>query len=271
MDWLPDGRLVISHLGRQRPVRHVAGRRGLDPEQHRRHDRPARHDQADRQRPQGADGPQGRRRHRLRVGEAAADRAGRHQRRRGGRPVPAPSRPGRTAATSTSSRSACSTRTGSSTSTCRSSINYGGATTNPQPARQPRHHHQGQPEHRCGARTSPAACAPRTASAGARRTASSSPTTRAAGCPSSKLLHIKQDRFFNHYMNPAGPFDSAPGDPAGAVDAAERDRQLAEHPAVHAHRPVRRPVPHRRRHVRRPAARPTWRRSTASTRARCSG
>ncbi|MFJ6671852.1 ricin-type beta-trefoil lectin domain protein [Actinosynnema sp. NPDC091369] len=26
--------------------------------------------------------------------------------------------------------------------------------------------------------------------------------------PSSKLLHIKQDRFFNHYTNPAGPFDS---------------------------------------------------------------
>ena len=25
--------------------------------------------------------------------------------------------------------------------------------------------------------------------------------------PSSKLVHIKQDRFFNHYMNPAGPFD----------------------------------------------------------------
>ncbi len=28
--------------------------------------------------------------------------------------------------------------------------------------------------------------------------------------PSSKLVHIKQGRFFNHYMNPAGPFDSAP-------------------------------------------------------------
>ncbi len=27
--------------------------------------------------------------------------------------------------------------------------------------------------------------------------------------PSSKLLHIKQGRFFNHYMNPAGPFDSS--------------------------------------------------------------
>ena len=26
--------------------------------------------------------------------------------------------------------------------------------------------------------------------------------------PSSKLLHIKQGRFFNHYMNPAGPFDA---------------------------------------------------------------
>jgi hypothetical protein len=28
--------------------------------------------------------------------------------------------------------------------------------------------------------------------------------------PSSKLLHVKQDRFFNHYMNPAGPFDNRP-------------------------------------------------------------
>ncbi|MEV4283212.1 family 16 glycoside hydrolase [Actinoplanes xinjiangensis] len=28
--------------------------------------------------------------------------------------------------------------------------------------------------------------------------------------PSSKLLHIKQDRFFNHYMTPPGPFDAKP-------------------------------------------------------------
>jgi uncharacterized protein YegP (UPF0339 family) len=28
--------------------------------------------------------------------------------------------------------------------------------------------------------------------------------------PSSKLLHVKQDRFFNHYMNPAGPFETRP-------------------------------------------------------------
>ncbi|WP_434587369.1 ricin-type beta-trefoil lectin domain protein [Streptomyces sp. A5-4] len=28
--------------------------------------------------------------------------------------------------------------------------------------------------------------------------------------PSSKLVHIKQDRFFNHYTNPDGPFDSKP-------------------------------------------------------------
>ncbi|GIF10181.1 RICIN domain-containing protein [Actinoplanes teichomyceticus] len=31
--------------------------------------------------------------------------------------------------------------------------------------------------------------------------------------PSSKLLHVKQDRFFNHYMTPAGPFDSKPVTP----------------------------------------------------------
>ncbi len=28
--------------------------------------------------------------------------------------------------------------------------------------------------------------------------------------PSSKLVHIKQDRFFNHYTNPDGPFDTRP-------------------------------------------------------------
>ncbi|RII15639.1 Cycloisomaltooligosaccharide glucanotransferase precursor [Streptomyces sp. YIM 130001] len=28
--------------------------------------------------------------------------------------------------------------------------------------------------------------------------------------PSSKLVHVKQDRFFNHYTNPAGPFDDKP-------------------------------------------------------------
>ncbi|MGW4109711.1 family 16 glycoside hydrolase [Actinosynnema sp. NPDC004786] len=28
--------------------------------------------------------------------------------------------------------------------------------------------------------------------------------------PASKLVHVKQDRFFNHYTNPAGPFDANP-------------------------------------------------------------
>ncbi len=31
--------------------------------------------------------------------------------------------------------------------------------------------------------------------------------------PTSKLLHVKQGRFFNHYMNPNGPFDSNPVTP----------------------------------------------------------
>ena len=31
--------------------------------------------------------------------------------------------------------------------------------------------------------------------------------------PASKLLHIKQGRFFNHYLNPQGPFDNAPVTP----------------------------------------------------------
>ena len=28
--------------------------------------------------------------------------------------------------------------------------------------------------------------------------------------PASKLVHIKQDRFFNHFTSPAGPLDSKP-------------------------------------------------------------
>jgi hypothetical protein len=31
--------------------------------------------------------------------------------------------------------------------------------------------------------------------------------------PASKLLHVKQDRFFNHYTNPVGPFDQNPVTP----------------------------------------------------------
>ena len=50
--------------------------------------------------------------------------------------------------------------------------------------------------------------------------------------PASKLVQIKQDRFFNHYINPPGPFDNKPVTPARAVDAAERDRQLARAPRV---------------------------------------
>ena len=47
--------------------------------------------------------------------------------------------------------------------------------------------------------------------------------------PASKLVHIKQDRFFNHYTNPAGPFDAKPVTAARVVAAAERDRQLPQH------------------------------------------
>ncbi|WP_179499944.1 hypothetical protein [Streptomyces sp. WZ.A104] len=35
-------------------------------------------------------------------------------------------------------------------------------------------------------------------------------TTRGGLLPSSELLHIKQDRFFNHCANPSGPFDAEP-------------------------------------------------------------
>ena len=40
MDWLPDGRLVISHLGRQRPVRHVQAGEVYILGNHRRRPRP---------------------------------------------------------------------------------------------------------------------------------------------------------------------------------------------------------------------------------------
>ena len=72
--------------------------------------------------------------------------------------------------------------------------------------------------------------------------------------PASKLVQIKQGRFFNHFTTPAGQFDAAPVTPPRAVDPAERDRQLPECPDDREVRPVRRPDAHRRRDLRRTAA-----------------
>ncbi|MFJ7125550.1 ricin-type beta-trefoil lectin domain protein [Streptomyces sp. NPDC098101] len=89
------------------------------------------------------------------------------------------------------------------------SINYGGATTNPQPAP-----NRGTTV-KVNRQTGEIAYV-----AGGLRTPNGIGWGPEGGIfvtdnqggwlPSSKLVHIKQDRFFNHYMNPAGPFDSRP-------------------------------------------------------------
>ncbi|MGW2786306.1 ricin-type beta-trefoil lectin domain protein [Streptomyces populi] len=89
------------------------------------------------------------------------------------------------------------------------SINYGGATTNPQPAanrgttikvdRQ-----TGEVSYVAGGLRTPNGI-------GWGPEGDIFVTDNQGGwLPSSKLLHIKQGRFFNHYTNPAGPFDSKP-------------------------------------------------------------
>jgi hypothetical protein len=91
------------------------------------------------------------------------------------------------------------------------SINYGGATTT-RSRRQPRHHDQGEQGHRARR---------------VRRRRLRTPHGIGWGpedgifvtdnqgdwLPSSKLVHIKQGRFFNHNMNPDGPFDANPVTP----------------------------------------------------------
>ena len=136
---------------------------------------------------------------------------------------------------------------------------------------QPRHHHQGQQEHRRGAPTSPAACAPRTASAGARRAASSSPTTRAAGCR--RRSWCTSSRTGSSTTTPTRPARST-ASPVTQPVLWLPQNEIANSPSTPVlltDGPVRRADADRRRHLRRPAARRTWRRSTASTRARCSG
>ncbi|GAA3309709.1 hypothetical protein GCM10020295_75080 [Streptomyces cinereospinus] len=89
------------------------------------------------------------------------------------------------------------------------SINYGGATTDPQPAR-----NRGttiKVDRATGAVSYVAAgCARPTGSAGGPEGDLFVTDNQGGWLPSSKLVHVKQDRFFNHYTNPAGPFDSQP-------------------------------------------------------------
>jgi hypothetical protein len=89
------------------------------------------------------------------------------------------------------------------------SINYGGATTNPQPAPNRGttikvNRNTGQVSYVAGGLRTPHGIGwgPE---GGIFVT-----DNQGDWLPSSKLLHIKQDRFFNHRMNPAGPFDSRP-------------------------------------------------------------
>jgi hypothetical protein len=89
------------------------------------------------------------------------------------------------------------------------SINYGGATTDPQPA----------PNRGTTIKVNKASGAVSYV-AGGLRTPNGigwgpdgdmfATDNQGGWLPSSKLVHIKQDRFFNHYTNPDGPFDSRP-------------------------------------------------------------
>ncbi|MFI7275004.1 ricin-type beta-trefoil lectin domain protein [Streptomyces sp. NPDC049879] len=87
------------------------------------------------------------------------------------------------------------------------SINYGGATTNPQPAPNRGttisvNKDTGQVSYVAGGLRTPHGI-------GWGPENEIFVTDNQGGwLPSSKLLHVKQDRFFNHYMNPAGPFDN---------------------------------------------------------------
>jgi len=89
------------------------------------------------------------------------------------------------------------------------SINYGGATTDPQPAPNRGttikvHKDTGQVSYLAGGLRTPHGI-------GWGPDNDVFITDNQGGwLPSSKLLHVKQGRFFNHHMNPAGPFDSAP-------------------------------------------------------------
>ncbi|TXS32910.1 hypothetical protein EAO70_00245 [Streptomyces sp. adm13(2018)] len=89
------------------------------------------------------------------------------------------------------------------------SINYGGATTNPQPAPNRGttvkvNRQTGEVSYVAGGLRTPNGI-------GWGPEGDIFVTDNQGGwLPSSKLLHVKQGRFFNHYMNPAGPFDGRP-------------------------------------------------------------
>ncbi|UPZ34546.1 ricin-type beta-trefoil lectin domain protein [Streptomyces sp. LRE541] len=87
------------------------------------------------------------------------------------------------------------------------SINYGGATTNPQPA----------PNRGTTIKVNKATGAVSYVAGGLRTPNGIGwgpdgdifvTDNQGGWLPSSKLVQVKQDRFFNHYTNPAGPFDS---------------------------------------------------------------
>jgi hypothetical protein len=89
------------------------------------------------------------------------------------------------------------------------SINYGGATTDPQPA----------PNRGTTIKVSKATGAVSYVAGGLRTPHGIGwgpeggifvTDNQGGWLPSSKLVHVKQDRFFNHYMNPDGPFDTRP-------------------------------------------------------------
>ena len=76
-----------------------------------------------------------------------------------------------------------------------------------------------------------------------------------AWLPANKMVQIKQDRFFNHFTNPAGPFDTKPvTQPVLWMPHNEIANSPSEPGAAHR-RSVQGPDALGRRHLRRPAAR----------------
>ena len=76
-----------------------------------------------------------------------------------------------------------------------------------------------------------------------------------AWLPANKMVHIKQDRFFNHFTNPSGPFDTKPVTQPVLWMPQNEIANSPSNPVLLKDGPVRGPDAVGRRHLRRPAAR----------------
>ena len=134
-------------------------------------------------------------------------------------------------------------------------INYGGATTDPQPAREPRHHHQGQQGDRQVEYVAGGLRTPQRHRLGPGGRASSSPTTRAAGCP--RRSWCTSSRTGSSTTTPTRPARSTTSRSPSRCCGCRRTRSPTRRAprCCMTQRPLRRADALRRRHLRRPAAR----------------